>query len=119
VAKNGILIVEWANRLQERGLDKFKAVLEAAGTRLRPVLMTSVATVAGHFPLILVTGPGAAARNSIGWVLVTGMIIGTCFTLFVVPSFYLVLARDHRKDRERRGETEEPMGDRKYETALA
>ncbi|MBV9274818.1 MAG: efflux RND transporter permease subunit, partial [Verrucomicrobia bacterium] len=112
VAKNGILIVEWANRLQERGLDKFKAVLEAAGTRLRPVLMTSVATVAGHFPLILVTGPGAAARNSIGWVLVTGMIIGTCFTLFVVPSFYLVLARDHRKDRERRGETEEPKGER-------
>ena len=100
VSKNGILIVEWANRLQEQGLDKFGALLEAAGTRLRPVLMTSVATVAGHFPLILVTGPGAAARNSIGWVLVTGMIIGTCFTLFVVPSFYLVLARDHRKDRE-------------------
>jgi multidrug efflux pump len=119
VAKNGILIVEWANRLQERGLDKFKAVLEAAGTRLRPILMTSVATVAGHFPLILVTGPGAAARNSIGWVLVTGMIIGTCFTLFVVPSFYLVLARDHRKDRERRGETDEPEAERKFEPALA
>jgi multidrug efflux pump len=108
VAKNGILIVEWANRLQEQGLDKFNAVLEAAGTRLRPILMTSVATVAGHFPLILVTGPGAAARNSIGWVLVTGMTIGTCFTLFVVPSFYLVLTRDHRKDGERLGEVELP-----------
>jgi multidrug efflux pump len=80
--------------------------------------MTSVATVAGHFPLILVTGPGAAARNSIGWVLVTGMIIGTCFTLFVVPSFYLVLAKDHTKDRQRRGEDHaEP--ERKLEPALA
>jgi multidrug efflux pump len=118
VSKNGILIVEWANRLQEQGLDKFSAILEAAGTRLRPVLMTSVATVAGHFPLILVTGPGAAARNSIGWVLVTGMIIGTCFTLFVVPSFYLVLAKDHTKDRQRRGETE-PEAKRKLEPALA
>jgi multidrug efflux pump len=118
VSKNGILIVEWANRLQEQGLDKFSAILEAAGTRLRPVLMTSVATVAGHFPLILVTGPGAAARNSIGWVLVTGMIIGTCFTLFVVPSFYLVLAKDHTKDRQRRGEDHaEP--ERKLEPALA
>ena len=118
VSKNGILIVEWANRLQEQGLDKFSAILEAAGTRLRPVLMTSVATVAGHFPLILVTGPGAAARNSIGWVLVTGMIIGTCFTLFVVPSFYLVLAKDHTKDRQRRGEIE-PETERKLEPALA
>jgi multidrug efflux pump len=118
VSKNGILIVEWANRLQEQGLDKFSAILEAAGTRLRPVLMTSVATVSGHFPLILVTGPGAAARNSIGWVLVTGMIIGTCFTLFVVPSFYLVLAKDHTKDRQRRGETE-PEAKRKLEPALA
>jgi multidrug efflux pump len=118
VSKNGILIVEWANRLQEQGLDKFSAILEAAGTRLRPVLMTSVATVAGHFPLILVTGPGAAARNSIGWVLVTGMTIGTCFTLFVVPSFYLVLAKDHTKDRQRRGE-DQPEPERKLEPTLA
>ena len=118
VSKNGILIVEWANRLQEEGLDKFNAILEAAGTRLRPVLMTSVATVSGHFPLLLVTGPGAAARNSIGWVLVTGMIIGTCFTLFVVPSFYLILAKNHSKDRERRGDT--PVeAERKLEPALA
>jgi len=118
VSKNGILIVEWANRLQEEGLDKFSAILEAAGTRLRPVLMTSVATVSGHFPLLLVTGPGAAARNSIGWVLVTGMIIGTCFTLFVVPSFYLILAKNHSKDRERRGDAQ-PEAQRKLEPALA
>jgi multidrug efflux pump len=104
VAKNGILIVEWANRLQKQGLHKFDAVLEAAGTRLRPILMTSVATIAGHFPLILVTGPGAAARNSVGWVLVSGMFIGTCFTLFVVPSFYLVLARDYSKVAHREEE---------------
>jgi multidrug efflux pump len=106
VAKNGILIVEWANRLQKQGLDKFDAVLEAAGTRLRPILMTSVATVAGHFPLILVTGPGAAARNSVGWVLVSGMFIGTFFTLFVVPSFYLVLARNYSKAADREAENE-------------
>ncbi|MBV8215525.1 MAG: efflux RND transporter permease subunit [Verrucomicrobia bacterium] len=118
VAKNGILIVEWANRLQEDGKDKFNAILEAAGTRLRPVLMTSVATVTGHFPLILVTGPGAGARNSIGWVLVTGMLIGTTFTLFVVPSVYLILAKNHCKDRERRGEIE-PEPQRKLEPALA
>ena len=94
VSKNGILIVEFANKLQETGLSKFEAVVAAAGTRLRPILMTSVATVAGHFPLILASGPGAGARNSIGWVLVTGMVIGTTFTLFVVPSIYLLIARD-------------------------
>jgi multidrug efflux pump len=96
VAKNGILIVEFANKLQERGHDKLSAIKEAALTRLRPVLMTSVATVAGHFPLTLVDGPGAAARNSIGLVLVGGMTVGTLFTLFVVPSLYLLLARQHR-----------------------
>lgn len=95
VAKNGILIVEFANKLQERGSDKMSAIKEAAMTRLRPVLMTSVATVAGHFPLILVDGPGAAARNSIGLVLVGGMTIGTIFTLFVVPSLYMLIAKPH------------------------
>ena len=93
VSKNGILIVEFANKLQETGMDKLRAVNEAAGTRLRPILMTSVATVAGHFPLILATGPGAGSRNSIGIVLVSGMIIGTLFTLFVVPSIYMLVAR--------------------------
>jgi multidrug efflux pump len=96
VAKNSILIVEFANKLQERGHDKQSAILEASMTRLRPVLMTSVATVAGHFPLTLVTGPGAAARNSIGLVLVGGMTVGTIFTLFVVPSLYVLIAKQHR-----------------------
>jgi multidrug efflux pump len=98
VAKNGILIVEFANKLQERGRDKMSAIKEAAMTRLRPVLMTSVATVAGHFPLTLVSGPGAAARNSIGLVLVGGMTIGTIFTLLVVPSLYLLLAKQHSSE---------------------
>lgn len=98
VSKNGILIVEFANKLQERGLSKREAVREAALTRLRPILMTSGATVAGHFPLTLVTGAGAAARNSIGLVLVGGMTIGTLFTLFVIPSIYMLVARDHSGD---------------------
>jgi multidrug efflux pump len=105
VSKNGILIVEFANQLQLQGKDKLAAIIEASGTRLRPILMTSVATVAGHFPLILASGPGAGARNSIGWVLVTGMVIGTAFTLFVVPSIYMLIARDRRKDEPQR-ETE-------------
>jgi multidrug efflux pump len=93
VSKNGILIVEFANQLQEKGLDKLRAILEASATRLRPVLMTTAATVVGHFPLIIASGPGAGARNSIGIMLVTGMIIGTAFTLFVVPSIYMLVAR--------------------------
>jgi multidrug efflux pump len=93
VAKNGILIVQFANHLQETGRSKLAAVIEAAGTRLRPILMTTAATVVGHTPLILATGPGAGARNSIGIMLVSGMIIGTMFTLFVVPSIYVLVAR--------------------------
>jgi multidrug efflux pump len=99
VSKNGILIVEFANKEQVRGLSKIDAVKSAAATRLRPILMTTVATVCGHFPLTLVTGPGAVARNSIGLVLVGGMSIGTLFTLFVVPSVYVLLAKDHSKER--------------------
>jgi multidrug efflux pump len=106
VAKNGILIVEFANKLQERGHDKLSAIREAAMTRLRPVLMTSVATVAGHFPLTLVAGPGAAARNSIGLVLVGGMTIGTIFTLFVVPSLYMLIAKRHVAQEVRAPERE-------------
>ncbi len=109
ISKNGILIVEFANQLQIQGMPKLAAVHEASMIRLRPILMTSAATVAGHFPLTLVTGPGAAARNSIGLVLVGGMFIGTFFTLLVVPSIYMLVARDHGKDREReaaRGRTE-------------
>ena len=99
VSKNGILIVEFANKLQEQGKSKREAVHEAALTRLRPILMISVATISGHFPLTLVSGAGAAARNSIGLVLVGGMAIGTIFTLFVIPSIYMLVARDHSKDR--------------------
>ena len=97
VSKNGILIVEFANKLQMQGRTKLEAVREASLTRLRPILMTSSATIAGYFPLVLVTGAGAQARNSIGLVLVGGMAIGTLFTLFVVPSIYMLVARDHSR----------------------
>mgnify|MGYP001214762098 CR=1 FL=1 len=100
VSKNGILIVEFANQLQRRGRSKRQAVREAALTRLRPILMTSGATIAGHFPLVLVTGAGAAARNSIGLVLVGGMAVGTFFTLFVIPSIYMLVAREHAGNEE-------------------
>ncbi len=106
VAKNGILIVEFANHLQEQGFSKLEAVQEAAKTRLRPVLMTSAATVLGHLPLVFVTGPGAMARNSIGIVLVVGMAVGTLFTLFVVPSLYLIIAAPHRKESTEEAESE-------------
>jgi multidrug efflux pump len=95
VSKNGILIVQFANELQRQGRKKVDAIREASLMRLRPVLMTSVATVAGHFPLTLVTGAGAAARNSIGLVIVSGMAIGTLFTLLVIPSVYLLIAKQH------------------------
>jgi multidrug efflux pump len=119
VCKNGILIVEFANRLQQSGRDKFNAVIEAASTRLRPILMTSVATVAGHTPLILAHGPGAGARNSIGWVLVTGMMVGTLLTLFVLPAVYMLVAKNHNKNRQREGELTELPGERKLHPALA
>jgi len=93
VAKNGILIVQFANELQLAGKAKLDAVIEAAGTRLRPILMTTSATVVGHLPLVFASGPGAGARNSIGIMLVSGMIIGSAFTLFIVPSIYMLIAR--------------------------
>jgi len=96
VSKNGILIVQFANELQRQGMTKLQAAREAALVRLRPVLMTSIATVAGHFPLTLVTGAGAAARNSIGLVVVSGMAIGTIFTLLVIPSIYVLIAKQHQ-----------------------
>ncbi len=100
VSKNGILVVEFANKLQEQGLSKLAAIRESAATRLRPVLMTTVATVAGHFPLTLVTGAGAEARNSIGLVLVGGMAVGTLFTLFIIPSIYMLIAKDLKGEQE-------------------
>jgi multidrug efflux pump len=108
VSKNGILVVEFANQLQRGGLTKLEAIRQAARIRLRPVLMTSVATVAGHFPLVLVTGAGAIARNSIGLVLVAGMAIGTAFTLFIVPSLYMLIAKDHRAEGRVEVEESEP-----------
>ncbi len=107
IARNGILIVQFANELQLEGRDKLSAVLEAANTRLRPILMTTAATVMGHLPLVFARGPGAGARNSIGIMLVTGMIIGTAFTLFVVPSIYVLVARTHKRIEE--PETETPL----------
>ncbi len=95
IAKNGILIVEFANKLREQGMDRMGAIREASLERLRPVLMTTAATVFGHLPLVLVSGPGAAARNSIGIVLVAGMAIGTLFTLLILPAVYLWLAGEH------------------------
>lgn len=109
VSRNGILITQFANHLQETGKDKRAAVIEAAGTRLRPILMTTAATVVGHLPLVFAHGAGAGARNSIGIMLVTGMIIGTTFTLFIVPSIYMLVARTHRRDEaevEEAGELE-------------
>jgi multidrug efflux pump len=95
ISKNGILIVEFANHLQETGVTKMQAIIGAASTRLRPILMTTAATVFGHFPLVFARGPGAGARNSIGIMLVSGMIIGTAFTLFIVPSIYMLVAKTH------------------------
>ena len=115
ISKNGILIVEFANQLQETGKAKLAAIIEAAETRLRPILMTTAATVIGHFPLVLAKGPGAGARNSIGIMLVSGMIIGTLFTLFIVPSIYMLVAKTHTRissegDEERESELEPAEG---------
>lgn len=96
IAKNGILIVAFANELQEMGRGKVAAIREASITRLRPILMTTAATVFGHLPLVFVTGAGAEARNSIGIMLVSGMAIGTLFTLLILPVIYLVIAAEHR-----------------------
>jgi multidrug efflux pump len=106
IARNGILVVEFANRMQEQGATKLEAIRQAAVIRLRPVLMTSIATVAGHTPLIFASGAGAEARNSIGVVLVFGIAIGTFFTLFVLPSVYVLVAKDHHLDKQALDELE-------------
>ncbi|MGI6680825.1 MAG: efflux RND transporter permease subunit [Bdellovibrionota bacterium] len=100
ISKNGILIVEFANSLREKGLSKLDAITQACLIRLRPVLMTTAATIVGHFPLVIARGPGAGARNSIGIMLVTGMFIGTLFTLFVVPNIYMVISKKNWKKRD-------------------
>jgi len=95
ISKHGILIVRFANDLQLQGRSKREAVEEAAAIRLRPILMTTAAMVLGVMPLILASGAGAAARFNLGLVIATGIAIGTCFTLFVVPTIYLLIARTH------------------------
>ncbi|HEV8693510.1 MAG TPA: efflux RND transporter permease subunit [Lysobacter sp.] len=100
ISKHGILIVEFANKLQtEQGLSKREAIEEATSIRLRPVLMTTAALVFAMVPLLIATGAGAAARFSMGLVIAAGMTIGTAFTLFVLPAFYLYMARDHQAER--------------------
>jgi multidrug efflux pump len=98
ITKNGILIVEFANQLRERGMELMEATIEAASLRMRPVLMTTCATILGAVPLAFAVGAGAESRQAIGWVVVGGMSIGTLFTLFVVPTAYTLLARRHRPE---------------------
>jgi multidrug efflux pump len=93
VAKNGILIVEFANTLQQRGRDKREAVIEAAAIRLRPIIMTSLALIVAMIPLLIAVGPGAQSRFAIGITIVAGLGIGTILTLYVLPAFYIVLAK--------------------------
>src|SRR6266481_1761506 len=100
ISKHGILIVEFANKLQAQGLTKLEAIEEAAAIRLRPILMTTAAMVLGVLPLLIASGAGANSRFGMGLVIASGIAIGTGFTLFVVPAVYLVLAGDHHKRRE-------------------
>ncbi len=93
ITKHGILLVDFANSLRDKGLEKVEAVIESAKRRLRPILMTTFAMVIGAIPLALADGAGAESRQQIGWVIVGGMAFGTLFTLFVVPAFYLMLSR--------------------------
>ena len=89
ISKHGILIVDFANKLTAQGLSRREAVLEAASLRLRPILMTTAATVVGVLPLLLAFGAGANSRFAIGLMIASGMLVGTLFTLFVVPVLYL------------------------------
>jgi len=97
ISKHGILIVEVANNEQKKGLSKLEAILEATGIRLRPILMTTAAMVFGVVPLVIASGAGAAGRQAMGLVIFTGMSIGTLFTLFVVPAFYMLIGATHEK----------------------
>ncbi len=99
ISKHGILIVQFANELQRSGHRKLDAILEASSIRLRPILMTSAAMVLGVFPLVIASGAGAAGRINMGIVIFTGLSIGTLFTLFVVPAFYMLLGSDHHAEQ--------------------
>jgi multidrug efflux pump len=104
ISKHGILIVEFANKLQEQGVARREAIEEAASIRLRPVLMTTAALVVAMVPLLISSGPGAASRVSMGLVIASGMTIGTLFTLYVVPAMYLYIGRDHAKEVQAKAE---------------
>jgi len=95
ISKHGILMVEFANQMQQQGMSKLEAIIHASATRLRPILMTTAAMVFGVIPLVIASGAGAAGRSSMGIVIFTGLSIGTIFTLFVVPSMYYFLAQEH------------------------
>ena len=109
ISKHGILIVEVANRLQKQGLSKLDAIVEAAGTRLRPILMTTAAMVFGVLPLVIASGAGAAGRKAMGIVIFSGLSIGTLFTLFVVPAMYLFIAARHAKEEHPAAEAPVPV----------
>jgi multidrug efflux pump len=111
ITKHGILIVEFANQIQARGLGVIEAVEEAAVLRLRPILMTTGAMVLGAVPLAFASGAGAESRQQIGWVIVGGMLLGTLLTLFVVPTAYTLLARKHKTFEERLAEDRTATGD--------
>src|SRR5262249_39217523 len=93
IPKHGILIVEFANQLRAKGMEKMEALTEAATLRLRPILMTTAAMVLGAVPLALARGAGAESRQAIGWVVVGGLLLGTLLTLFVIPTIYSVFVR--------------------------
>ena len=98
ISKHGILIIQFANKLQLEGKSKRQAIEMSAAIRLRPILMTTVAIVLGVVPLIVATGAGSASRFDIGTVIASGMTVGTVFNLFVVPSMYLLIAKDVHKE---------------------
>jgi multidrug efflux pump len=110
ISKHGILIVEVANAQQELGKSKYDAIVEAAGERLRPILMTTAAMVLGVLPLVFARGAGAASRFAIGLVISTGLSIGTLFTLFVVPGVYMLVGSDHSRRSEAESLAAEPAG---------
>ncbi len=110
ISKHGILMVEFANRMQEEGMGRRAAIEHAAGVRLRPILMTTAAMVVSMVPLIIASGAGAKSRFSIGVVIAAGMTIGTIFTLFVTPAVYTLIARDHSRGRVASNDDEDFVG---------
>jgi multidrug efflux pump len=97
ISKHGILMVDFANRLQDEGRSRREAIEEAAAVRLRPILMTTAAMVMAMAPLLIASGAGARSRFDIGLVIAAGMTIGTMFTIFVTPAVYTLVARDRQK----------------------